>query len=331
LGYKYAAQQILLGLEEASRYAAYRVLLPHVTDWGNRAFAIQTAKVLGFILATSPISGRLSFNLFRKAFGLGAKEAFAKSWGWFSGPYRDFVILRRALESREDPNGWPVKEVNREFVDQLRDSGDSYIVTTGHFCRVACFAAYFRRVTPNRILLASAPRPAREGSTFQKRMSIQFGQMMDSLRICRKDEIEIIEVGGKATLFRSILESLQRPGTTVFLSVDAPWKEDKTGGITMPFAGRKEAHFAMGAARLAKLAKVPVINCIAYLDDNEEIVLEWKPPIRFEEGKDEFSEEDLMRNLLHEIEIAVGNRPEQYVLNIGSERRWNQNEERWES
>jgi len=155
--------------------------------------------------------------------------------------------------------------------------------------------------------------------------------MMDSLKSCRNDEIEIIEVGAKATLFKRLLESLQRPGSTVFLSVDAPWKEGKPGGIMMPFAGRKEAHFAMGAARLAKMARVPIINCIAYLDDNEEIVLEWKPPIRFEEGKDEISEEDLMKNLLSDIEIAVGNRPEQYVLNIGSERRWNHNEQRWES
>ena len=102
MGYKYAAQQFLRSSEEAFRYASYRVLLPYVTDSSSRALAARAAKILGFILATSPISGRLTFNLFRRSFGLGTKEAFAKSRAWFSGPFRDFVILRRALESREE-------------------------------------------------------------------------------------------------------------------------------------------------------------------------------------------------------------------------------------
>jgi lauroyl/myristoyl acyltransferase len=333
MGYRDTAEQLLVSVEEACRYASYKSLLPSVVDSSNRALALRTANILGFILATSPISGRHSFRVFRKAFGLGWKDAFARSCGWFSGPYRDFVIFRRLLDSREDPadpNRWPIREINREFVDQLRDARSSYIVTTGHFCRVACISAYFKRITPNQILLVAAQRQPFEGSIFQRRMSIQFGQMMDALKFCRNDEIEIIEVGGKTTLFKTILERLQEPGTTAFLSVDAPWDKHKPGGIMMPFAGHKEAYFAMGAARLAKMARVPIINSIAYLDENEQVVVEWKPPIRFDDGMDEISEEDLMQDLLHEIEIAVGRRPEQYVLEIGSERRWNHHEQCWE-
>lgn len=333
MGYKYAIRQFLErwleSSEEAFQYASYRVLLPYITDSSYKSIAVGVAKFLGCILAMSPLSGRRIFGQFRNGLGSERIEAFVQTCNWFSGPLRSFVVLRRVLKSKENPGLWRIREINREYVDQLRDSGLSYIIATGHFCREATLPMYLKGITPNRIILVSARRQKLEENTYKKRINIQYGQMMDVIEFLRKDDAEIIEFDKQAQ-FKHIVSALRTPGTTLVLSVDAPWKKNTPGCVTMPFAGRREASFATGAARFAKIAKVPVITCIPYVNDDGDLVVEWKQPIKLSTDGDGYSEERLMNTLLHDIEIAIGNRPSQYVLGIGSERLWSRDKQCWE-
>ena len=59
--------------------------------------------------------------------------------------------------------------------------------------------------------------------------------------------------------------------------------------------------------------------------DDETVIIEWGSPIQLIGG-----ETDAMDRLIDQLERAVGERPMQYMLSGGGERRWNEMRKRWE-
>ena len=114
------------------------------------------------------------------------------------------------------------------------------------------------------------------------------------------------------------------------IHVDAPWDDQRAGGFSRPFAGKKAKNFATGATRLARLAQCPVILCLPYMNDLGQIILDWARSIRPPDPQD--SEADIVNTniLLDDIERAIGLRPDQYVMGFLGERHWNPEGQRWE-
>src|SRR5690606_32339051 len=120
-------------------------------------------------------------------------------------------------------------------------------------------------------------------------------------------------------------------GSTLIMSVDAPWDGSQAGSITRAFAGRESASFATGTARLARLAQCPIVLCMPRVEPDGRVVLHWKKVIATPDRRDAEADITITSLLLDEIEHAIGCRPEQYVMDILGERRWNAEQERWES
>jgi lauroyl/myristoyl acyltransferase len=123
-----------------------------------------------------------------------------------------------------------------------------------------------------------------------------------------------------------IYQRLREPGNTILINVDAPWEKRTAGSFSRPFAGKKERLFSTGVAQLADLTNCPIICCSYWEEPDRTIVLDWGTPIRKVEGQIE-----TMNRLLDQLEVAVGERPTQYVLTIGGDRQWNATQKRWEN
>jgi lauroyl/myristoyl acyltransferase len=87
----------------------------------------------------------------------------------------------------------------------------------------------------------------------------------------------------------------------------------------------RERSFSMGAARLAKLCKCPIVSCVCWREDDGTIIFQWGSPI-LSVG----NEIDTMNQLIDAVEEAIAARPTQYVLEVGHERRWNPELGRWQ-
>jgi lauroyl/myristoyl acyltransferase len=285
------------------------------------------ADALALLLIISPQSGRRTFNEMIIAFGKGRLDTAILTWKWLSRPFRDFVILKRIKYKREDLTQWKIIERNAEAIKVLRESGQSYIVATGHFSREAIGGMLSPKITiGNPIQVAqNLPNPVR--SLKDLRIWVQFSALLEN-KSCWGREAEIIFVENSS--FRRLVRRLKEPGNVVFIHIDAPWDTTQSDPYIRHFAGHKSRAFAMGAARLARLVQRPIVSCTYRIEDNRTMVLEYGTPIlpAYEDG--EHNDTRVMDKLLHEIETAIGKCPTQYVLSIGGERRWNAGNNRWE-
>ena len=155
-------------------------------------------------------------------------------------------------------------------------------------------------------------------------------------RLTRDPEVRTFASGGKVAKFGFAVNNRRKNATTgqwedepVFIDVDAPWRKSLAGSYERPFAGYKSHVFATGAAQLARMARCPIISCVYSLENDGTIVLEWGSPIRIA-CNDADSDVDVMNKLIDTLELAIGERPTQYVLRIGDSRRWNSRSRRWE-
>jgi hypothetical protein len=77
------------------------------------------------------------------------------------------------------------------------------------------------------------------------------------------------------------------------------------------------------------LTHCPIISCVHTLESDGSIVLEWGAPIRIV-GNEPSNDIDVMNALIDRVEIAIGDRPTQYALEIGGDRHWDSISRRWE-
>ena len=299
--------------------AAY--LLPK--DW-----ALALAKVLSLPLVVFPDPGIKAYRSMKRLFGGRRYHSFQLAWGWIARPFQDFVIFTRVLNGREDISNWKIVERNVEEIARLRETGQSFIVATGHFSRAAYLAVVCPRVTPGNFILSSLSVPVQLNRPQEFRLRIQFGTLLKGTSLAsmvwqRPFEMAFTNTGQSAA--RLLYERLSKPGNVVSISVDAPWPRGVSGSFCRPFAGMKDRSFSMGAARLAKLCKCPIVSCVCWREHDGTIFLQWGSPIL-----NVSNEIDTMNQLIDTVEAAIAERPTQYVMDIGHERRWNPLLGRWE-
>jgi lauroyl/myristoyl acyltransferase len=160
-------------------------------------------------------------------------------------------------------------------------------------------------------------------------MRIQFGTQVKAVTSCWDREMENVFIGSDPLPFRTLYNRLCERGNVVFIHADAPWKKAQSGAFVRPFAGHRRRVFATGTAQLAQMSQCPILCCVYFLESDGTIVLEWGPLIRnadMEQG----NVIDVMYRLIDRLEIAIGERPTQYIFEIGYDRRWNSKSKQWE-
>jgi hypothetical protein len=291
------------------------------------AFVIADALSLALLILPKP--GLVTYLEMRRAF----EESHLRSLGlarrWLAQPFRDCVVLKRVLLGREATFDWKIREMNAEGVRRLREAGESYIVASGHYAREAVLGLYSPEVTPGSVIQVGFPVPTETTSLRDVRIRIQYGLLVKTLSVAWGRGLEFVSTGAKHVVSSlPLYRRLRQRGTVVCMHVDAPWDWQKSayGTFSRAFAGDSSRRFATGAAQLAQLAGCPVVACSYGVDGDGTIVLEWGEPIK--QVSDVIA---TANDLLDTLEIAVGERPTQYMFPIGEERRWNRCTRRWEA
>lgn len=305
---------------------AYRVgallMLRAAASYLPRSWTMALADAVGFGLMLTPV-GAKTRRAMRAMFQGGNADAIAREY--VTRPFRDYVNARRVVERREIPADWVVESRGDPAI--LKDPNASLIIAGGHFSREAMSVLVAPKVIPQRLQMVIAATDS-DRSLRDRRLRMQLGAVRDGISVVRDGDVEIIEPG-KPSAVASMLRHLRVPGSVVVIASDASWPKDAPGGYQRPYAGYASNNFALGTARLARLSQCPVVVCVPFLDKDGHVIMEWGEVIPAPARDDESADVRITNSILDTIERAVGRRPGQYVLPIGSGRRWSAVAECW--
>ena len=309
------------------RLGVLAILAP-AADHLPREHALALAKLAGKLDASRALNAGLRREM-QSAFELDPRSAAAVARTQAACRFLDFVVNRRLRGGREDPASWRIEERNPEVIDELRQSGGSFIIAIAHFARHPCYALMKGKRIPHRIVLVTAPvhDVVRSSSLSMRWWSAHLALMLDVWGSA--GDVEFVFVG-EQLVAPILVARLKQPGTAVVISVDAPTGPENRSVHRRPFAGHALQDFALGTAKVARLAGCPIVVCNPYLEPDGTVVLEWVGPITTD-THDADSDVRVMDSILDELERMIGRRPTQYVVPIGSERRWDAERERWQA
>jgi hypothetical protein len=314
-------------IEQMIRIVSMQFILAPAAYALPRKLALRIANTLALLLLILPIPGLHTYRQMRSAFGKGRLDSFYLAWGWLARPLSDFVILKRLVYKRENPFHWRIVEKNVEGINSLRESGESYIIVSAHCAKQPGLSMFSPDVTHANPVQIANPLPERILSLYDLRIRLQYWALLKAYS-CWQRSCEFVYIKNLRAA-RTLYSRLSERGNVVFIPVDAPWGKTLTGSYERPFAGSKSRVFSTGAAQLAQLAKCPIISCVPLLESDGTVVLEWGEPIRIV-GSGAAGNVNAMNKLFDTLEIAVGERPTQYIFEIGCDRRWNSRSRRWE-
>jgi lauroyl/myristoyl acyltransferase len=240
--------------------------------------------------------------------------AFQVTSEYLARPLRDFVVLRRILNGREDHKNWLVEEKNVELLQSLRASGKSFIIATGHFSREAFVPLYFQSTIPENITsLVAYPIPATL-NPYVLLVSIRWAQMTEYLQLERPD-MKIIN-SGQINNLRALVASLNGSGNVLIMSADSPWAPQYGKCLKRRFVGIEGREFAIGTATLSRLSQCPIVTCYPHLDKSGKVIIEWGKRFDPYPREDKKSDQQLTDLILNEIEEQIKLRPSQYAVDF---------------
>lgn len=279
-----------------------------------RSWAYGFADWFQMLLAASPVGVRARQDM-RATFPGQKIDAVAASW--LGCPFRDHVTATRIAARLESGREWIVEM--RGAPHLLNDPNQSFIMATGHFSREAMSGIYMPWIVQSR--LATVVAPMTQAKTPRGlRVRLQMREMVKGILAIRQGDVDVVEVAGKSFLVR-VLNHLRDPGGVLVIASDASWGE-RGGGVIRPFAGYASQNFATGTARLARLCQRPIVPCVPYMAGDRHVVLEWGPVIAAPSREDVDADVRITNEILDWIERRIGERPDQYVLSFGIDRRW---------
>ena len=291
-----------------------------------KRFGQATAKFLALLLLATPWPGMTTYVQMSRAFGQGRYRSFLLAWGWLARPFLDYVILKRLQYGREDVSNWKIVERDADRVAGIRESGQSFILASAHFQREALQAISCPRLTPGNFVQVAQPLPKTIRTPYDLRIRLQYGTMLRVFSSAWRRPFEFVFTGTGQTAAGVMFDRLRKQGNIVSIHVDTPWPDSSSSFYSRPFAGLDEGHFSTGVGQLASLTGCPIVGCVYWQDDEGTLIVDWLPPIV--KVKDEV---DAMNQLFDSFEKAVGERPIQYMFEVGKERRWNAEIKSWQS
>lgn len=314
---------------EWARYLADRLLIVPAADLLPRGAALRVADLVGATEARIPSRGaRLARAEVHAALGVTGADERRAAARRLAGMRRDLAVNRRLSRGREHPRDWRLVQEGAAPVEAMLAERRPFLVATGHFYYSADL------VLPDVIMprlaghsLGSAPPDFRlEPGVLRQRFEngISYGLPTKLLGL---PHYELPYAGSRETI-PTILEALARPGGVVRIYIDAMW--EKPRAHRRPFAGLAERGFALGTARIARLAQCPVVLGVAVWDDDSSVRVVWRPPIDPPPIDDEQADVRVIDQLLDDLEALVGRFPLQYLHPLGADRRWDAAALRWD-
>ena len=313
------------------RYGIERFVVLPAADVLPRRWALFVADAAGFLDAALP-STTSTIGLREAGASTGTRgwRRYAAAGRRLGGSRRDLVMMRRLRRHREHPRDWKIVEVNPERIHALMESRGSCVLVTGHFHHAAELAVGNGLFPPIAGKGMTAPTPGGRLSPqimrerLQNRLLYGLGPMLEGA-----PGKQTFPPVGDPEMMPAILKDLSGPGGCVRVFIDAIW--DKPRAHRRPFAGIGERGFALGAARIARLAQCPIILEVCVYQPDGAVRVEWGPYIEPLPIDDDAADVAVMDQLLDALEIAVGRYSKQYLHPIGSERTWNAETDCWEA
>lgn len=331
---------------EWARYLADQCLVFPAATFGPAALALRAATVIGAADALLPVATSRTARRELHAAGLRGAALDAGVRERLAWPRRDLVWRQRFRTGKEHPGDWRLIEVDPGPVRELLGAKRSFIAAGGHFTSAAADLRHL--VLPMAGAAVGGALPSFSFNPFELRrrldahadqgarevlMGLQTGgRNAPHLNAVVPDIWDRTSDWTSAPPFPNIqdqvLHELTTPGAVSQILIDAYW--EKPGAYRRAFAGIGDRGFALGAARIARLAQCPVVPFVAVFGEAPRTVsYEWGKPI-WPGPRDDKSRDALVIDAALEfLERGVAKYPTQYLHPIGYERAWNSNHQAW--
>ncbi len=308
--------------------------------------ALATANAAGVVDAWIPTRAARAARAELEATGLTGAPLKRKIRERLAMPRHDLVWRERMTVHRESISQWRVIESNGAPVHALLNAKTSFIAAGGHFTQAAGDARHLVLPMRGSAVGGAVPRWRLSPFELRRRLDAQADEfsregLMGLQRGRRPSEAlpaTMPDLWQRAADWRAapaapavqdqLLSELATPGTVPQILIDAYW--EKPGAFRRPFAGMEDRGFAVGAARIARIAQCPLVPFVAVLGlEPRTIIIDWGDPIQASAFDDKDSDRTVISRAIDFIERGVGRYPEQYLHPIGSVRRWDSRREIW--
>jgi lauroyl/myristoyl acyltransferase len=303
------------------------LLVPAARLLPKRA-AYAIADLAGLIDAVVPSEAARTARGEAQAFGKRGRAAFVFAVRRLAAPRRELVEIARLRYRRERPERWRIIEEGGDAVRDLHAAGKPVLVVCGHF-RTAIDSPARVRLVPWTVAKGIRnPIPGRSMSphALRERLQNKVAYGLTRVLLDQPNDWGYAFVG-KENIQDRLLRELAQPGGWGRIAIDAIW--EKPGAYRRPFAGMAERGFALGAARIARLAQCHVVPFLVIEEPDGAIRVVWGKPLLPPAVDDKASDVAFMDVLVDLIERDVGRYPLQYLHPIGGDRRWDAASEQW--
>jgi hypothetical protein len=308
-----------------ARYLTARTMVGF-TDFMPRPAVVRAFSGFAFLETALTSRGRSAQAEARIVMGQTRREAFATAWKWISMPYLDLVDLRRVSRGREDLSRWSVEEVNSSPAFALADARQPMLAVGGHFSFGALLPLALRFPEIVGIGVVDPLEPFRlQGDVLLRRLMMGMVHQLGEVLMPGRTGKSYV---GQNDVQTDLANTLSQPGGVAFIMIDIDWK--RAWAFHRPFCGYGDRGFALGAARIARIAQVPVVMVTAERLGDRRSRARFSDPMYPGPSDDASQDRPFMSHLLDMLELEIGRRRHAYPHPIGWQRRWSAANDRWE-
>lgn len=301
------------------RPAAY--VMPEPFIWGLAYFCAV------FVAVQS--SGRRMAQDYRAAFGVARGAALRMTLRTHARRLHEFAMQQKIILGWHDPFRLPLHIDAGEEAREIMDGSGSFMLAMAHFERNDAAASMFRpnlfHGRPYYVVAFKLPNYLFLPHLW--RMGLQLRQLLRATRRARPEGLEFVYLGGATN---TLIDKLRTQRAIVSVNIDARWPRGRASSLTRPFAGAMQRTFSTGSAKLARLGHAPLLLGIPVMsDDGNAVRLRLFGPFHSHSPSADQQDIDVTQQVLDIIEREVGERPCEYLLDIGGDRRWDPGAQRW--
>lgn len=327
------------------RFAVERFVIVPAARSMPLSVALAAANFAGRVDAALPTRSSREARRELAAAGVGQAALGSAVQDKLANPRRNLVWMARQAGFREPLSSWECTQINAGPMQELLAKGQPFILAGGHFMTAAGNARHLVIPANGASVNGATPRWSLWPFELRRRLETQleWKSRPAALGIPRRSEaaealfvrlpdlwqpgLDWATVEPEPHVQERLLADLSRAGSVAHILIDAIW--EKPGAYRRPFAGTAERGFALGAARIARLAQCPVVPFVALLgDEPRSVVLEWGDPIAPAADRD--GDRQVIDEALDFLERRIQRFPEQYLHPIGLDRVWNATNDAWE-